>query len=804
MIRHYLISTLRQLYKSPKFYLLNIFGLAIGISVFLIIYQYGSFQLSFDKYHPDASRIHRLNFVYTPEEGQEPYVGAAIFSGVGPAMVNDFPQVEQATRLGESYGGAILRYEDEYFKQEQIFYAEPSLFDMFRIDLRVGNPRTALSEKNTAVISEKVKLKLFGDQEAVGKTVEWRNTAGTRTVLITGVFKKSLNSHLKGEIYLSWLSQRLLLNHDLEANWRWFDYVTYIKLAEGTDPKLLEAQIPEFIDRYRGDGRGSKVVDFDLVKLTDIHLHSNVNQELGENGDFQAVLILILISGVVLLIAWVNYINLYTAKAVQRGKEVGIRKTLGSSKTELRWQFFVEALFINLCAVLLAIVLIVLFSPGIGNLTETNFPVSFLTTTEFWIIVITIWVASTFFSGVYPALLISKFDILEALKSVSQKNSGRIRRIIVSWQFLASATLMTFSTMVYHQIEAMNNRPIGINTNEILAINAPNFTGSDAVYINKIQSLKTQLTGISGVERVALSSDVPGMQIGWRGSSSLLGENSEDPENALVFKATVGNDFTTLYGMEFLAGRGYERDSDSLSVIINESALALYGFSEAEKALNRKIVFLGIDTLSVLGVVANYHQESLKEPFKPTAFIKISREIDMLSVKIQSSEISRIVPKIEEMFSNTFPGVPFQWGLVEDKLENRHQNESSFLKTFNIFVGLSILISVFGLLGLVSFTIQSRLKEIGIRKVLGSSILSMVKLLVFDFAKLVIIGNLIALPIAYYLTDQWLAQFSFRISYLWWTPVLVLIICLILAFVSSVFHVLKAARFNPIDVLQTE
>ncbi len=801
MFTNYLITILRQIQRKPGFYTLNISGLAVGLAAFVLLFEYASYELNFDKFHHRADDLYRVNFNYQLP-GSPLYEGAAVFAGVGPALEKEFPQVESTTRLVSIWGGGgVVRFDDNRLSVAEIQYAENSLFDIFSFNLLKGNREEVLKDVHTALISENLRSRLFEDDKGVGELVELQTRDGLQNYLITGVYQLRPDSHYTSDMLLSFSSLEQLLGFKLDAHWAWFDYITYVKLREGTDPDLVETRLPAMVDKYAtGRNRNSQTIGFSLMPVMDIHLHSHINQEIVANGDYQTVVFLLIVGMLVLTIAWINYINLYTAKATERGKEVGIRKTLGAGKAQLRMQLLLEALLINLLAIGLALFLIKVSIPVLAENTGMVVPESVFGNSVFWLRMGLLWLTGSLLSGFYPALLISNYAPLMALKSVALKSSGKMRKGLVIWQFMASTALIVGAATIYNQLTEMNKQPLGIDTDSVLVLNIPQFTTDHSHYYEAINSLKQDFLTYAGVDAVSYASDVPGKQVGWRGSSQLIGSGNEEG-SGLVYKMVIGQDYLGLYDVKLLAGRNFERASDSASVMLNEKSLAAYGFDSPEESLNRRIYFPGVDTLTVIGVVQDYYQESLKEPIKPTVYLQMEEELMYLFVKLPMAELSDFLAFAESRFEQIFPGLPFDYQPIEDRLAQRHRTEDSFLKAFNVFVLLSFFISSLGLVGLASYLARKRQKEMGLRKVLGSSVRGVVVLFFRDFTRLAIWGNLIALPLVYYGANAWLDQFSFRTTFQWWLPLMALIISLVLAFSSTLYHVLKVARTNPVNVL---
>lgn len=801
MFKNYLITGWRTLRKKPFVHLLNISGLAIGVAAFLFISLSALYEYSFDQFHEDVEQIYRVNHV-VKQEGQDAYYAAATFPRVGPAMVEEFEEVEASSRLVHTFKGAIGVVEDKSIKHQQAFYAESSVFEIFSFPFILGDRNSALTNIYSVVLSEKAAIQHFGTTDCLGEQMKFLTLEGEHTYLVTGVFDNSNPSHIDVEVFLSFPSILQAWGPGADRNWRWFDFITYLKVQPGTDMSEMEKRIIPFIDKHGGERLGSSRIDFDFIPVSDIHLNSNINQEITVNGDGQMVNFMLLVGVFILIIAWINYVNLYTARASDRCKEVGIRKSLGSSRSSLIKQFFTEAAISNFLAIGIGFFGFIL----IKHVAHRYLGVDLPSLSEFGIalpgLLFIIWIFSVLFSGTYPALFISKFRAITALKGNSGVGSGaRFRKALVIFQFMASGAMIGGTIVVYSQFQFMKSQPTGVDTKDTVVMEVPNFIGDDQAYAQSIRVLKNEFNRINGVQEAAVSSDVPGAQVEWRGSSFLINKPND---RKIVFKMTVDDEYLDFLKANFLAGRNFYDDSDSLSVIINEETMFLYGFEKPEDAINQRVRFSGLDTLRIVGVIENFYQESLRETFKPTAYLRINAELRYMSVRVNSQNTQAFLNEAESTFTSAFPGLPFAYSFMDDRLELRHDKEVRFQRLFNAFSGLAIFLSFLGLLGLAFYTTSKRKKEAGIRKVLGSSTGSIIQLVFKDFAKLVLIGNVIAVPLLWHLSNQWLNQFAFHVDFSWTIPVLTVVASIVFAFIFTFFHLVKLGNVNPVEVLKDE
>ncbi|MDW3190755.1 MAG: FtsX-like permease family protein [Cytophagales bacterium] len=798
-----LIISLRNFKKNPSIYLLNIFGLSVGIAAFLFIVSYAHYENAYDQFHENINQLYRVNHI-VKQDGKDPYVAAATFPKVGPALVHEFSQIEASFRVMESWHGVVAQVDkQDPIEHERVFFAETGLFELFSFPLLAGDRKSVLDHLHTAAISKEIAIKHFGTTDCIGEHITIRSAVnGSQVYEVTGVFNQPLPTHVEVNILLSFSSLLHAWGQEIDQNWSWFDFVTYVQLSEGTLPESLENQFPAFIDKHGGERMGSDKLSFDLFPVADIHLQSKVNQEITTNGDAASVKFLFIIGVFILLIAWVNYINLYSAQASERAKDVGIRKALGSSHRNLITLYLIESGWINLISMAFGFAGFLI----IQNLSETylgiaiNLQQAFMLKLLWW--VLPFYLLSILVSGLYPSILIAKVKTLQALKGHSNLSSNAtFRKALVVFQFMISGFMIGATLIIFNQLKFMNEQPLGVDVSETMVLEVPNYSENTLTYANALRTLQSKIENIAGVVQVSASSDLVGSTIGWRGSSVLI---HQPQERLMIYKITVDEEHLSYLKTNFLAGRNFFDEGDSLSVILNEQALKLYGFNDAEAAINEQIFFAGVDTLRVIGVIQDYFQESLKETIKPTAFLRIDHELKYLSIRHNRLDHEVFLADIEQGFRSIFPELPFSYHFMSELLEHRHGTEIAFNQLFNAFSAIAVIISFLGLLGLTHFVASKRKKEVGIRKVLGATIGGVIFLIFKDFGKLVITGNMIALPILWYLGADWLDKFSFHIHFPWQMLVTTVVFSVLLAFVFSFTNMLKLGRTNPVEVLKNE
>ena len=681
MLKNFIFSTWRNFKAHPGITSLNVFGLSLAIAVFLFIFFYAQREWSYDQFHEDVELTYRIEHI-RKRPGQEPYRTAGTFPGLAPVLTEELDEVIATCRVVPVWGNkGLLIHKENVLESDYINYVDDNFFGFFSFPLLEGNPTTVLKDAQTAVISESVKNRLFGQNMAIGENIELKTRDGVFNYEIRGIYDDTKASHIKGDILLSY---RSLFNivPEIENNFTWYGYPTYLKVAPNVNLVELDKKFIPILDKYGGERRGSKVNDFDLQALADIHLTSHLHSEIAPNGDGKVVRFLMIIGVFVLIIAWVNFINLYTAKTTDRAKEVGIRKTLGASKGSVMLQFLFEAAIINLLAITFGIIILWTIVPYVASIANVNMLRTDFINREVLPLLGIFWILSTTLSGLYPSLFVSNFSPLKALSQKGGRSaSGIFRKVLVVTQFMAATALIGGTLVTYEQLSFMNATDIGIDTDNVVVIDAYNFERDEPGHLRKVEAFKNAIVNRGGVNGVAFSSEVIGQPIGWRGGAFKISEADTWENRKILYKLTVDRDYLDLYGVELLAGRGFLRKSDSANIVINRSAMELFGFNNPEDALNQRIVFTGRpDTTRIIGIVENYYHESLREGFKPTAYIQLAPEISKVSVKIDTRKLAGFLTFAQQEFEGIFPKSPFKYIISDELIAKRHETENSFLK----------------------------------------------------------------------------------------------------------------------------
>lgn len=782
MFRNYFRTAWRNLLNNKIFSAINIGGLAIGIAACLVILQYVGFEISYDRFHTDGPNIYRVTKEYY-QDGVLADHSAMTHTATGPSMKAAFPEVTGATTISYIYGSGVMSYEEVKFNEERVLFADSAFLSVFTFPLVKGEAAW-MKEPNTALLTQSTARKYFGKADPVGKVI-WLNK--TEQYTVRGVLKDiPANSHIKFDFVLS---------AKYDRNWNNYDYYTYLQLVPGTDVKALEARFPAFVQQ---NGLDSAETKFVLQPLNDIHLYSNIRNETEVNGNMRSVYFLLTIAMFILAIAWVNYVNLSTAKANKRAKEIGVRKVVGAGKGQLVKQFLTESFMINMIAAGLAVLLLIMVLPYYTQLTGR--PLWVGGKVGYWLVFAGIFLLGTFLSGFYPALVLSSFKPVAVLKGVSKSSGGQLlRKTLVTIQFAASVILLIGTFTVFHQLQYMRKQDLGMNMEQVLVMIGPKMTDA-----TRKESFRDEMSRQKDVTSVAVSSNVPGKEIWSANNAVRLGR--EEREGVNVKRIILDEDFITTFKIPLLAGRNVSRarvaDTDK-SAILNEAACRALGFKDPADAVNERIVTQG-DTLDIVGVLKNFHQVSLQKNIEPIVFSTGSSYNSFYSLKINTKNLESVMGAVKTTYVRFFPNDPIEFFFLDDFFNRQYQADQQLGRIFFCASCLAILIACLGLFGLASFTITQRTKEIGVRKVLGASVSNIVLLLSGEFLKLVLISFTVSLPVAGYVMHLWLQDFAYRVTVAWWIFVLSGGIALLIAAVTVSFQAVKSALANPVKSLKTE
>ena len=814
MKTNFLKLAFRNTFKRKGYSFLNIAGLTIGMSCCLLIFHYVSYERSFDTFEPEHEQIVRVR-LDSYQQGVLAYKSATSYPAIGPTLKRDFPEVTNFCRLIDN--NLLLSNEsvNKRFIENKGYYADPSAIDMFNLKFVKGNPDKALDGPDKIILSESTARKYFGNKEALGKILISRSGDRSQPFEVTGVYTDFLNnSHLAIKYLVSYstLGKELRLSGDSsnasETAWGWYDFYTYLQLKPGTDFRSFETKLPAFTDKYINSQEWNKTnnrrVELHLLPLSDIHLYSNYNQEAEVNGNGNAVAFLFLIAIFIICIAWINYINLATARSVERAKEVGVRKVLGALRSTLIRQFITESFVLNIISLVLSLLIFFALLHPFDNFTGRPEYTNLTLTGRYWLIFFGMFAFGTFLSGLYPAFVLSGFKPVTVLKGAFKNTGGglMLRKSLIVLQFITSVVLIAGTVIVYQQVNFMRNQNVGANLNQTLIIKGPQ-TLADSLYKNTYQPFKSEILLQKGVKSIAASSGIFGDEIYWTNSSRRVG--AEQSAAVTLYNLGIDYDFIPSYDIKMVAGRNFSKEfgTDNKAVMLNENASNLLGFEDAASAINQKIARDG-DTLTIVGVTTNFHQLGLQKTIDPMILLARPNSKAFYSVKVEAGNAQQTITSLRKSWTHFFPQDPFDYFFLDESFGEQYKADLLFGKVFGLFAFLAILIACFGLLGLSAYNVLQRTKEIGIRKVLGASAQSILLLLSKDFIRLIFISLLLAIPVGWYVMNQWLQDYAYRINVAWWVFALAGFLAVSIAFVTIFIQVLKAIVLNPVKGLRTE
>ena len=821
MIKNYFKTAWRNLWKNKTFSLINIAGLAIGMAACLLILQYVSFKLSFDRFNKNTADIYRVyNDRY--QNGKLIQHGTITYSAIGKAMQDDYPEVINHARV-EPFGTQIIINSEKKIGEQEVLGVDNSFLTMFTYPLIAGDVNSALKDPYTLILSQASAEKIFDVKDdnfssLLGKSV----LMGTDSVpyKVTGVCKNvPENSHLQFDILAAYSTLYAGNNpnpyKDADYNFTDSDFWHYIQLKHGTDYKKLQAKFPAFSQRHF---QGTKVSGTDekffLQPLSKAHLYSDFEYEIGRTGSATTVWGLLIIAALIIVIAWVNYINLATAKSMERAKEVGVRKVAGATKQQLVKQFLSESFFINVIALGLALLMVTLLQRGFNNLIKYDLSLFYLfqkglSGYSITITLIALIITGILVSGFYPAFVLSSFKPILVLKGKYTTSTKGIilRKALVVGQFAITVALIIGSFVVYRQISFVNAQDLGMNISQMLVIRPPELTNWDSTFINRENIFTEELKKIPHVEGAATSWNLPGGETGRSFNVRRIDQDSTIRFTMRHSGISIG--YLGVYKIKILAGRDYiytdfnPNFGKLHNIILNESAIKLLGFKSPQDAIGKTIIRWD-KKWDIVGVINDYHQKSLRYPVEPTMLFPAYSTNSPISVKVQPKDLPTTITSIKKKYDALFPGNLFDYSFLDDRFNAQYANDRLFGKVFAIFSGFAIFIACLGLLGLSLFATAQRTKEIGVRKVLGASVTNIVALLSKDFIKLVVIAFVIASPVAWFMMHNWLQDFAYRISISWWIFFGAGLLAVMIALFTISFQAIRAAIANPVKSLRTE
>ncbi len=812
MFTNYLKIAWRNLFKYKAFSFINLFGLTVGLACCLLISIYIIDELSYDRYHENADRIYRVTRNFIDRDGSTTLHLGHVAPPFGPLIANDFPDVEAVTRLLNAT--LTFQHEDIMFTEDHAYFAESNIFDVFTIPVIAGDPNTALENPFSIMLSETMAEKYFGDEDPIGKQLL---VNGQMNATVTGVFADFPDhSHMHPAFLVAFNTLRapeIYGEENLRTNWGNNSFSTYLLLPQGYPAESLETQFPAFLDRHlpydpslENARKPSEWTTLFLNKMTDIHLYSHLDSEIEENGDIRRIYIFAAIAVFILIIAGINYMNLATASSATRAREIGIRKVAGAHRRELMWQFLSESVLMTLLAMVLAVLLAQFCLPVLENLTGKTLTISSFF--NYWYFPIGLLVLTALvgvLAGIYPAVFMSAFQPVKVLKGVFKPGGGDValRRVLVVAQFSISIILISSTGIVFQQLRYMQQKALGYDREHVITMAYPE--GLSENY----DAFRNELLNNPNVKNVSRSTRIPtGRLLDSQGNGrTVIGDSIVRSEVSLKGIA-IDYDFVETYDIKLAAGRNFSRaysTDDSTAFIINETAARAMGWRNYEEAIGKPFGY-GPYEGTLVGVFEDFHFESLHQSIRPMVFRMPERPdlFGYMSVKLIGQNVGAALAHVEKTWNQFLPQFPYEYTFLEENYAALYDAENRQGQLFTIFSGIAIFVACLGLFGLAAFATSQRTKEIGIRKVLGASVSSVVLLLSKDFLRLVVIGLVIATPIAWLTMSNWLADFAYRINIEWWVFVIAGVLAILVALLTVSLQSIKAATANPVESLRSE
>ncbi|WP_246113188.1 ABC transporter permease [Segetibacter aerophilus] len=786
---------------------INLFGLTVGLACCLLILTYILNETSFDKFNAKADRIYRVTRSWFGPTGDVSLNLGAVAPPFGPLLKNDFPDIEKVTVLLPN-GTSTFKYGEKVFNENNGVFADQNLFDFFNVKVLRGNPAKALSDPFSVMLTPELAKKYFGNEDPINKVIRLDRQFQFK---VTGIFENlPSNSHWHADHLLSFSTLKdtaVYGERNLQTNFGNNSFYTYLLLPKNYNTKSMEAQFPAFIDKVmpmdnNGKQKTSAGTALALQKLTDIHLTSHLDSEIEQNGDIKRVYIFSAIALFILLIACINYMNLSTARSALRAREIGVRKVVGAQKFELIAQFLFESVLLTWVALLLAVLLAQLAMPALDALSGQNLSLGLLLKWQVLVPLTLVPFIVGIVSGLYPALFMSSFKPILVLKGLFKVGAGNIsfRKVLVVTQFSISIILIISTAIVFKQLKYMQKKNLGYDKDYVVTM------GYNSSLNDSYQSFRNDLLQNPSIKEAARSSRIPsGRLLDSRGAAAPSGD-SVMPVTTPIKYLAVDEDFIPAYQIKMAAGRNFSRAhaNDTASFILNEAAVAALGIKNHNDIIGRPFKY-GNTKGEVIGIMKDIHFESLHQKIVPLIMLHPPQpNYSRLSIKLSGQNLPATVSQIEKTWKKYLPEVPFQYTFLDESFGRLYESELKQGTIFTTFAVIAIFIACLGLFGLSAFAITQRVKEIGIRKVLGASIGSIVTLLSKDFLKLVLIAAVIAFPVAWYAMHNWLQDFAYRINIPWWVFIVAGILAATIAFITISSQAIKAAVSNPVKSLRSE
>lgn len=805
MLLNYFKIALRTLLKFKGYAFINLLGLALGLTTGILIMIYVLDEVSYDKFHAKGDRIYRVTTAFYASGDTDQNGGEHNGWPVGKVLARDFPEVDLVLYTRNAFG-LMINHNDKRIR-ENIHFMTPEFFDIFSFPLVKGNPGTALRDPYTVVITEEMEKKYFNG-DGLNKTLVM---ADTLNMVVTGVLKDiPANSHIRFDMLLSFETFRSLassFSFDSDDGWGNINMRNYILLKEGVDAqaffrKAENVYMDHAAERMKSWGVTAKL---GFEPLPEIYLHSKAGNGFGSLGSIDRLYLLSGIAAFVIILACINFINLATARSVYRAKEVGLRKVAGSTRQGLIRQFLSESFVLTVLALFFSITLTGLFLPVFNQLLNKQYEMITLTNMQIIVGITLLVLIVSLFAGYYPALVMSALKPAEVLKGKMQSSARgiQLRRTLVVFQFVISASLVVGTLVVLDQLRYMQQQNLGFDKDAILVVNSARVNSPNP---DAFETMKNELKKMAVIENVTMTNSLPGHP-GWQGQVSYPEGKSGDAAVSVEYMA-VDEDYVNALGLSLIAGKTFSKDHEAdmkEGLILNESAVVSYGWSSPQEALDKRIESpSGYPEGRVIGVVKDYHQLGLQQKIGPMVMDYFPKQGYLYAIRFKAADTQYLLTSVQDLWKKSFPGYDFNYFFLDEDFEKQYQSEQRLANVFTLFAGVTIVIAAIGLIGLVSFMVVAKTKEIGVRKVLGAGVFSITKLLSKEFVVLVIVANVLAVPLAWYFANQWLKTFAYRtelnpLLFIWTT-----LIAITITLLAVGYQTVRAASADPVKSLRYE
>ncbi len=802
MIEHTFKLILRNLIRDRQFALLNLLGLALAFVAFFLAVQYASFEMSYDGFHENKDGIYRV--AHHEVDGDNQYHGAMSFYGIGPQAMAEIPEVLDFVRLHRADGMVTWvndQRETTSYHETNAYYADPSFFDIFSCPLVKGAGAQLLQNPNAVIISASTARKYFGSEDPIGKTLslvtEWKG--GNYTV--EGVFQDlPVNSHLSFDFIFP--ITELLNNFQFEGRgWYWINFYTYFLLKPDSDMKKVNTALTKMVDEHIGETfhTPNYALSMELQPLTSINLHSDLQGEIKPAKKWGSIRTFLGAAFFAMILAWLNYINLATARAARRAREIGLKKAIGASKYSLVAQFLIESVMTNLIAVVLATLLLAVFLPHFEVWFGISLNFDWNLQYAYWLLFLSLFIVGMLVSSLYPAHHLSSLKTVATLKGQFSERgrSALLRKVMMMVQFALSLLLLIGTTIIYQQISLMKTRDLGMEIADKLVIKAPRETQKG--YWRSLDNYKEEMLKHPFFTHAAVSFDVPGRPLFWGAAFDVKGGR----QGISASRTSFDYDFIAAYGIALLAGKNFADRFEGQVVVINEAASEVLGFDAPMAAIGHKIHDGWVER-RIIGVMENYHHQSPKFKVRPLVVSPFAKEQGYITLNLSTTEYMEALSQAQELFGSMFPENAFECFFLEEYFNQQYQSDNQFRNLLVTFTSLSVLISLLGLVGFASFVSVSRTREVGIRKVLGASSSSILLLFNHEIAKLIVLAFFLASPLIYWITNSWLDNYANRVNLSMYYFLIPMLVILLMAVTTVSLHVFRLSKSNPVSMIRTE